>query len=130
MGDFCRPNVERPLDFIASLQGESVRVDLRPVYSDASQLDVELSRVAINGPLVDFRQSRPCRIRLSRQCVPGFNKQKSLNCRMKQSANAGSGDCRTWSHGEDEWNSRFFPEMNRFVQNKSASRVELRIGMH
>jgi len=29
-----------------------ITADLRPVYSDTTQLDVELSCVAINGPLI------------------------------------------------------------------------------
>ena len=44
VGDFCRPNVERPLDCVASVYGTK-------------------------AICLDCRQSRPCRIRPYRKCV-------------------------------------------------------------
>jgi len=50
LGRLCRPNVERPFDFVA-MRTKATRSTLSKV---------------------DFQQSRPCSIQLCRQCVPGF----------------------------------------------------------
>jgi len=50
VGNFCRPNVKRPFDFVTSVYGQSDTVDY-----------------------VEFWQSHPCQIRLCHQCVPALN---------------------------------------------------------